>query len=143
MTDVAARVGIGQLKRLDEFNQKRRELAYRYFELLGDEKLGVTPARGDAGHSWHMFTLLPRYNRACPDRTTLRERMHARGIGLGIHYQALNQFSLYRNMGYREGQFPNAERIGIETVTLPLFPVMALPDVERVCAALADCLGLG
>ncbi|MBU6470845.1 MAG: DegT/DnrJ/EryC1/StrS aminotransferase family protein [Gammaproteobacteria bacterium] len=143
MTDVAAAVGLGQLKHLDEFNKKRRDLAYRYLDLLGDEKLGVVPARGDQGHSWHMFTLLPRYNRACPDRKTLRERMHARGIGLGIHYQALNQFSLYRNMGYREGQFPNAERIGLETVTLPLFPAMALADVERVRAALAACLEMG
>jgi dTDP-4-amino-4,6-dideoxygalactose transaminase len=143
MTDVAAAVGLGQLRHLDEFNKKRRQLAYRYFELLGDEKLGVVPVRGDEGHSWHMFTLLPRYNRTCPDRKTLRERIHVRGIGLGIHYQALNQFTLYKNMGYREGQFPNAERIGRETVTLPLFPAMALSDVDRVCAALAACLGIG
>ncbi|MGH8279716.1 MAG: DegT/DnrJ/EryC1/StrS family aminotransferase [Gammaproteobacteria bacterium] len=142
MTDVAAAVGLGQLRHLDEFNAQRRALAYRYFERLGDERLGVVPARGDAGHSWHMFTLLPRYNRACPDRTTLRARMQARGIGLGIHYQALNQFTLYKNMGYHAGQFPNAERIGRETVTLPLFPAMALSDVDRVCDALAACLEL-
>ena len=43
-------------------------------------------------------------------------------------------------MGYREGQFPNAERIGRETVTLPLFPAMALEDVDRVCRALRDTL---
>ncbi|MGA9852744.1 MAG: DegT/DnrJ/EryC1/StrS aminotransferase family protein [Gammaproteobacteria bacterium] len=141
MTDVAACVGLGQLKHLDVFNTKRRQLAYHYFELLADEKLGVVPARGDNGHSWHMFTLLPRYNSTCPDRKTLRERMHREhSIGLGIHYQALNQFTLYKNMGYREGQFPNAERIGSETVTLPLFPGMALSDVDRVCEALRDCL---
>lgn len=140
MTDVAACVGLAQLQRLDEFNRKRRQLAYRYFELLGDEKLGVVPARGDDGHSWHMFTLLPHYNKACPDRRTMRERMHKRGIGLGIHYQALNQFTLYKNMGYPEGSFPNAERIGRETVTLPLFPAMALSEVERVCDALGECL---
>ncbi len=140
MTDVAACVGLGQLKHLDEFNRKRRALACRYFELLGDERLGVVPARGDEGHSWHMFTLLPEYSHACPDRRTLRERMHRQGIGLGIHYQALNQFSFYRKLGYREGQFPNAERIGLETVTLPLFPAMQLSDVDRVCGALADCL---
>ncbi|MGH8370494.1 MAG: DegT/DnrJ/EryC1/StrS family aminotransferase, partial [Gammaproteobacteria bacterium] len=140
MTDVAARIGIEQLKRLDGFNDKRRQLAYRYFELLGDERLGVLPARGDEGHSWHMFTLLPHYNPRCPDRKTLKQRMHERGIGIGIHYQALNQFTLYRNMGYPEGRFPNAERIGLETVTLPLFPGMMLEEVDRVCAVLSDCL---
>lgn len=140
MTDVAARVGLGQLARLDEFNRKRRELAYRYFELLEDEQLVLLPAKGDAGHSWHMFTPLPHYKRYALDRATLKQRMHARGIGLGIHYQAINQFSFYRNMGYREGQFPNAERIGNETLTFPLFPTMQLQDVERVCEALRDCL---
>ncbi|HET7174595.1 MAG TPA: DegT/DnrJ/EryC1/StrS aminotransferase family protein [Gammaproteobacteria bacterium] len=140
MTDVAARVGIGQLKHLDEFNKKRRALAYRYLELLGDEELAVVPARGDAGHSWHMFTPLPLYKKYGLDRNTLKQRMHERGIGLGIHYQALNQFSFYREMGYREGQFPNAERIGLETLTFPLFPAMQMSDVDRVCDALRACL---
>ena len=140
MTDVAARVGIGQLARLDEFNAKRRALAHRYLELLGDEELAVVPAKGDAGHSWHMFTPLPHYKKYSLDRTTLKQRMHERGIGLGIHYQALNQFSLYQDMGYREGQFPNAERIGSETLTFPLFPTMQMSDVDRVCEALRACL---
>lgn len=140
MTDVAARVGIGQLAHLDEFNEKRRALAYRYLELLGEEELALMPARGDAGHSWHMFTPLPHYKKYKLDRTTLKQRMHEQGIGLGIHYQALNQFSFYRDMGYREGQFPNAERIGNETLTFPLFPSMQLSDVDRVCVALRACL---
>lgn len=140
MTDVAARIGIEQLKRLDCFNDKRRQLAYRYFELLADDRFGVLPARGDQGHSWHMFTLLPQYNAKCPDRAAFRQRMHEQGIGIGIHYQALNQFTLYQDMGYRTGQFPNAERIGLETVTLPLFPGMTLGDVDRVCDAVNRCL---
>ena len=61
--------------------------------------------------------------------------MKARGIGVGVHYPAIHLFSAYRALGYREGQFPNAERIGRETVTLPLFPAMDLQDVERVVAA--------
>jgi dTDP-4-amino-4,6-dideoxygalactose transaminase len=63
------------------------------------------------------------------------EAMKARGIGVGVHYPAIHLFSAYRALGYREGQFPNAERIGRETVTLPLYPAMDLQDVERVVAA--------
>ena len=48
--------------------------------------------------------------------------MHERGIGVGVHYPALHLFTAYRKLGYKEGDFPNAERIGRETVTLPLFP---------------------
>jgi dTDP-4-amino-4,6-dideoxygalactose transaminase len=64
--------------------------------------------------------------------------MKARGIGVGVHYPAIHLFSAYRALGYREGQFPNAERIGRETVTLPLFPAMELNDVERVVRAVNE-----
>ena len=64
--------------------------------------------------------------------------MHERGIGVGVHYPAVHLFTHYRSLGYRDGDFPNAERIGRETVTLPLFPAMTADDVDRVCAAVAD-----
>jgi dTDP-4-amino-4,6-dideoxygalactose transaminase len=136
LTDVAARVGLGQLPGLDARNAQRRALAERYFERLGDTNLGLLPARGDCGHSWHMFTLLPNYARFGGTRGDLRARLHAQGIGIGIHYQALHTLSFYQQFGYRLGQFPNAERIGRETITLPLFPAMRLADVDRVCDAL-------
>ncbi len=66
--------------------------------------------------------------------------MHERGIGVGVHYPALHLFTAYRKLGYKEGDFPNAERIGRETVTLPLFPAMQLSDVDRVCDAVSDIL---
>jgi len=66
--------------------------------------------------------------------------MHERGIAVGVHYPALHLFTAYRKLGYREGDFPNAERIGRETVTLPLFPTLQLADVDRVCDAVRDVL---
>ena len=66
--------------------------------------------------------------------------MKERGIGVGVHYPALHLFSLYHSLGFRDGDFPNAEDIGRRTVTLPLFPAMQDSDVERVCAALDEAL---
>ena len=140
LSDVAARIGLGQLGRLEEFNAKRRRLAMRYFELLAGDPPGVLPERGDAGHSWHMFTLLLPFERLGISRAGFQNAMKEKGIGVGVHYPALPGFSFYRAMGYREGDFPNAERIGRETVTLPLFPAMREADVERVCAALRQSL---
>jgi dTDP-4-amino-4,6-dideoxygalactose transaminase len=135
LSDVAAAVGLGQLRHLEEFNARRRALVARYFELWGEDPPLRLPARGDAGHSWHIFTpLLPLATRPI-SRGEFMAAMHARGIGVGVHYPAIHLFSAYRAFGYREGQFPNAERIGRETVTLPLFPGMAPGDVERVVAA--------
>jgi dTDP-4-amino-4,6-dideoxygalactose transaminase len=68
-------------------------------------------------------------------------RMRERAIGVGVHYPAIHLFSLYRSLGWREGQFPHAERIGKGIATLPLFPGMEARDVERVCEAVSRTLG--
>ncbi|MBS0399273.1 MAG: DegT/DnrJ/EryC1/StrS family aminotransferase, partial [Proteobacteria bacterium] len=140
LSDVAAQVGIDQLRRLDGFNRRRRELAELYFRELEGFSPVVLPARGDEGHSWHMFTLLIDFNAQRMTRVQFQKVMHERGIGIGIHYPSIPGFTCYRIMGYRPGDYPNAARIGRETVTLPLFPAMEDADVSRVCRAMRDVL---
>ena len=85
-------LGVGQLPHLERFNDKRRQLVARYFEHWGKEAPVRLPARGDQGHSWHMFApLLP----LGPGLTRLgfMEAMKAKGIGVGVHYPALHLFS--------------------------------------------------
>jgi dTDP-4-amino-4,6-dideoxygalactose transaminase len=135
LSDVAAAVGLGQLKRLEEFNAVRRALVARYYELWAQDAPVRLPERGDEGHSWHVFTPLLPLAQLTISRAQFMEAMKAQGIGTGVHYPAIHLFSAYRALGYREGQFPNAERIGRETVTLPLFPAMQMQDVERVVTA--------
>lgn len=141
LTDVAACVGLGQLRRLEQFNQRRRTLAARYFERLKTDPAMLLPARGDEGHSWHMFAPLLPLEHMRIGRPQFIEEMRKREVGVGIHYPALHLFSLYRKMGYRIGDFPNAERIGQSTVTLPLFPAMSENDVDRVCESCSGILG--
>lgn len=140
LSDVAARVGVGQLPLLDGFNARRRELVAHYFKHFDTDPACLLPARGDEGHSWHMFAPLLPLDRLSISRKQFIDAMHQRGLGVGIHYPALHLFSLYRELGYKEGDFPNAEKIGRETVTLPLFPAMELADVERVCAATGEII---
>ena len=137
LTDVAARIGLGQLERLGEFTDRRRQLARRYFECF-DRSLGCElPPEDFENSNWHMFqVLLP--SRA--PRAEFMARMREQGIGVGLHYPAIHLFSLYRSLGWREGQFPHAERVGRGIVTLPLFPAMRDGDVERVCRAVAQVL---
>jgi dTDP-4-amino-4,6-dideoxygalactose transaminase len=139
MSDVSARVGLGQLPHLDRFNEQRRALADDYFRLLADVDELELPARGD-GHCWHMFCPLLSRERTTLTREQFIHMMGDRRIALGIHYPAMHLFACYRKLGFREGDFPNAERIGSETVTLPLFPAMSTADVERVCTAIRDVL---
>jgi len=137
LTDVAARVGLGQLKHLEEFTARRRALAEHYFDCI-DAELGCDlPVMDFENCNWHMFQIvLPR------DivRAELMAALKERGIGSGVHYPVIHLFKLYRAMGFHEGMFPQAERVGAGILTLPLFPAMVNADVERVCEALADAI---
>ena len=137
LTDIAATIGLGQMKQLAGFTARRRELARRYFKTI-DPALGLGLPFADFENSnWHMFqVLLP----AGADRGRIIAAMKDKGIGVGVHYPALHLFSLYRRLGFKEGDFPNAERIGAAILTLPLFPLMQDSDVDRVCTALGTSL---
>jgi len=178
LTDVAARVGLGQLKRLDEFNAKRRALAQHYFKCFAAGGVGAslaTPSEGRAvspkppparnlapepgalgeralpatlalpvpdfeQSNWHMFQVVLPEGDDCPTRAQVMEKMHAAGIGTGVHYPPVHLFTLYRKLGWKAGNFPNAERVGRTILTLPLFPAMTNADVERVVETLAKIL---
>jgi len=140
LTDVAAQVGIDQLRRLDGFNARRLELAGRYFGELEAYSAVVLPARGDAGHSWHMFQLLIDFQAQGMSRAQFQRVMADRGIGIGVHYPCIPGLSYYRQQGYRPEDTPVAARVGRETVTLPLFPAMQDEDVVRVCRTLREVL---
>jgi dTDP-4-amino-4,6-dideoxygalactose transaminase len=140
MPDVSAALGLAQLPRLRQFNETRRALAGLYFEHWESNPPVRLPARGDAGHSWHIFAPLIPVDARGVNRQAFIKAMEKRKIGVGVHYPAMHLFAAYRAMGYREGQFPNAERIGRETVTLPLFPAMSAQDVDRVVQAVEPAL---
>ncbi len=137
MTDIAATIGLGQMKHLAAFTARRRELARRYFAAI-DPALGLgLPVADFNDCNWHMFqVLLP----AGTDRGKFINAMKEKSIGVGVHYPPLHLFSLYRALGFRGGDFPEAERIGAATLTLPLFPSMQDSDVDRVCSALTASL---
>ena len=140
LTDVAAQVGIDQLRRLDGFNARRRALAERYFEEFDGFKGVTLPSRGDSGHSWHMFQVLIDFRSRGVTRPAFQKIMAARGIGTGVHYPSIPSLTYYRDRGYREEDTPVAARVGRETLTLPMFPAMNDDDVVRVCRELRDVL---
>jgi dTDP-4-amino-4,6-dideoxygalactose transaminase len=143
LSDVSARLGLAQLERLDAWCRAREELAMHYFACLdGDELLTPErlPPRHNPGHSWNMFTVLLPLAAMAITRKEFMEGMHRQGIGTGLSYEAIHLTTLFRAKGWREGQFPVSERIGRETVTLPLHPEMTRSDVERVCEAVGKVL---
>jgi dTDP-4-amino-4,6-dideoxygalactose transaminase len=141
LSDVAAAVGLGQLRRLDAGNARRRELVRHYFQRLEPRlEADMLPLPGDEGHSWHIFAVLLPFAKLGFSRDGFIARMRERGIGIGVHYPSIPGLTYYRGLGHDPAAFPNAARIGAETVTLPLFPAMTPADVDRVCDALLALL---
>ncbi|WP_423371097.1 DegT/DnrJ/EryC1/StrS family aminotransferase [Burkholderia sp. LMG 32019] len=140
LTDVAARVGLGQLPHLDRFTAQRRTLARAYFDAFDGSaavKLGVgLPVADFENSNWHMFLITLPLERLTITRAEFMAQLKERGIGTGIHYPAIHLFTLYRARGFKEGMFPHAERYGASTVTLPLFTQMTEGDVRRVVDAI-------
>ncbi|HEX7272818.1 MAG TPA: DegT/DnrJ/EryC1/StrS aminotransferase family protein [Casimicrobiaceae bacterium] len=144
LPDVNARIGCAQLEKLPDFLARRRSLVGRYFARFATDPPCVLPPRpataGDDGYSWNMFCVLLPLERMTISRKAFREALESRGIATGVSYEALHLCTLGRRYGGHEGQFPNAERIARETVTLPLHAAMTEADVDRVCAAAAEVI---
>ncbi len=139
MTDVAAVIGLGQFAQLDAITAQRRKLARHYFKTLGkdfEKQTGAQlPLENFESANWHLFQVV------LPERITRADfmaRMKERNIGVGYHYAPIHLFKLYRALGFREGMFPVAERVGKQIVSLPMFYAMNESDVERTCAAMRE-----
>ena len=134
LSEVHCAIGLSQMKRLDEFVERRREIARLYFrELSGVEGLTLPPDK--EGHAWHLF--IARVN----------EELHGQFFGylrdndirLQVHYRPVPLQPYYRKKyGYKAGDFPEAEKYYRQAVSLPIFPLMTDDDVMRVCGVIKN-----
>ena len=150
MSDVSARLGLRQLEMLDAWNVHRRELASVYCKLLTpiarDSSMHIVlPASAhtgeEDGHSWNMFCVLLDFDALGFSRKAFIDAMHAKGVGIGISYEAMHLSTLFRAKGHQPGEFPNAERIARQTVTLPLHAGMTDIDVAHVVSRMMSAFG--
>jgi len=133
MSDVQAAMLLNQLPRLASQLERRQQIAQRYEEAFADLD-GVTfpTVPDDANSARHLFTIW--VDPAARDDTLAA--LQQRGIGVAVNYRAVHLLTYYRErFGYKEGDFPHAERIGASTITLPLYPLMSDADVDAVIDA--------
>ena len=136
MTDVQAALGLSQLDRLDAYVARRHELAHRYDALLAGLPLRPLAWRRDAYSALHLYVV--RVDAGV--HAAVFDRLRAAGIGVNLHYIPVHTQPYYAALGFRAGDFPEAERYYAEAITLPLFPRMADADQDRVVAALRAAL---
>ena len=140
MTDLAAGMGLAQLRKFPSMQRRRRALARRYTNLLGACDAYDLPVEGpDSVHAWHLYILRLRPGVLRVGRDRLIEELGARGIGTSVHFIPLHRHPFYRKaFGFRPGSFPNAERESARAITLPLYPALSDAAQGRVVNALLD-----
>jgi dTDP-4-amino-4,6-dideoxygalactose transaminase len=142
LTDIAAALGLHQLKRADAFQQRREALAARYDAALAGLPV-ILPPRAPAGerHAWHLYVLRLR-DEAPIGRDALIERLYAAGIGCSVHYIPLHLHPYWRERyDLRPERFPHSQHAFETMLSLPLYTRMREADVDRVAAALHEALG--
>jgi len=140
MMDIQAAIGLAQLRRLEEFIQRRTALAQLYLERLREVEEIQLPA-AEAGypvrHAWHLFTILVDIDRLTINRFEFMDALKEENIGTGLHFQAVHLHPFYREtFGFQRGDFPHAEYISDRILSLPLFPLMTESDVDDVVRAI-------
>jgi dTDP-4-amino-4,6-dideoxygalactose transaminase len=140
MTDVAAGLGLAQLRKFHEGQTRRRRLARRYTEFLSTCEGFDLPLETALGrHAWHLYIIRLRPGILRLGRDDLIEALARRGIGTSVHFLPLHLHSLYRSrFGYRAGSYPVTEAESARAISLPLYPGLGERRQDRVIGTLLD-----
>lgn len=141
MTDLQAALGVSQMKRLDGFVGRRHALARRYDEMLVGLPV-VTPwQHPDSYSGLHLYVI--RLDQTKTNRRQLHvfESLRSQGIGVNVHYIPVHTQPYYLNLGFKSGDFPQAERYYAEAISLPMFHGMTEGQQDAVVDALRKAVG--
>jgi dTDP-4-amino-4,6-dideoxygalactose transaminase len=120
-----------KLRHLATWTERRRAIAARYRDGLAGLGIGLPVERPATRHCYHQFTI------RVPDRDAVQQRLAARGVSTAVYYPLpLHLQPMYRELGYRPGDFPEAERAAREVLCLPIYPELTDAQVDEVVAAM-------
>jgi dTDP-4-amino-4,6-dideoxygalactose transaminase len=144
MFDLQAALALPQLAHIDEWQRRRQTYTDLYNQGLADIE-GLRPIRVKPNRysAYHLYVVMADRVRLGVSRDELLNRIAAAGIGVGVHFRSLTVQKFYREKyGFREGDFPVAERASEQVLSLPLYPAMHKSDVGRVIDTVHKVLGV-
>jgi dTDP-4-amino-4,6-dideoxygalactose transaminase len=129
LSDVHSALGLSQVRRLEAFVRRRREIAARYSEALsGDDRLRTPVERDGVESAWHLYVVQVAGERS--RRRPFFEALRRRQLGVQVHYIPVYHHPYYQRLGYRRGLCPVAEERYERSVSLPMYPAMTDTDVD-------------
>jgi dTDP-4-amino-4,6-dideoxygalactose transaminase len=129
MTELQAALGVSQMERLDAFVVRRHELAVRYDAML--QKLPVTTPwqRPDSYSGRHLYVIRLQLDKIDKTHHQVFKELREQGIGVNLHYIPVHTQPYYQSMGFKQGDFPEAERYYSEAISLPMY--QGLTDLQQ------------
>ena len=140
MTELQAALGLSQLQRLDAMQARRSALAERYDALLAGLPLRLPTRLPDRTLAWHLYAVELDTTRTSAQRAQVFDALRAADIGVNVHYIPIHTQPYYQRMGFKQGDFPVAERYYAQALSLPLFPSMTHAQQDQVVACLRSAL---
>ncbi|MBZ0156998.1 MAG: DegT/DnrJ/EryC1/StrS family aminotransferase [Alphaproteobacteria bacterium] len=142
MDNIQAALLVGQLKRIDELWERRDALYRRYEDALSPVKgITLTGTVPGSRHACHLFTIRVAGQVAGKERDSVLLELQESGVGVAVNYRPIHLLEYYRKyFGYKEGDFPIAEKIGGETISLPLYPLLRDEEAEYVIRAVMEAV---
>ena len=143
MMDLQAAIGIHQLKRVDANRERRQQIWDMYNKAFADLPLTIpAPVEPDTRHAYHLYTILIDDGKAGISRDDFLNAITTHNIGVGVHYLSIPEHPYYQEkFGWKQEDYPNAMRVGRQTVSLPLSAKLTDEDVEDVIKAVRKILG--
>jgi dTDP-4-amino-4,6-dideoxygalactose transaminase len=142
MMDLQAAIGIHQLKRIESYWQRRHEIWQEYNGAFADLPIELPPVpEPQTRHAYHLYTILVDEEKCGISRDAFLNAMTAWNIGVGVHYLSIPEHPYYqKTFGWQPEDYPNAMRIGRQTVSLPLSAKLTNQDVEDVIEAVKQII---
>lgn len=138
MTDLQAALGISQMERLDDLVARRHTLAARYDMLLEDLPISRPWQHPDSYSGLHLYVIRLQRQRLGRSHRAVFEGLRDRGIGVNLHYIPVHTQPYYQQMGFKSGDFPEAERYYAEAISLPIYSTLSDAQQVQVAAALHE-----
>lgn len=137
MFDIQASLGLHQLRKIDPFWKKRREIVQTYNEAFSKiEELGLIGEKPQIKNAHYLYILVFKTEKLKASRDRILAALQQENIGVGVHYRAIHLHPYYQQTyGFKRGDFPNAEYLSDRVISIPLFPKMTRPDVQDVIKA--------
>ncbi len=140
MTELQAALGVSQMERLDAYVSRRHELARRYDQFLQSMPVATPWQHEDSYSGLHLYVIRLQLQKIDKTHREVFDLLREHGIGVNLHYIPVHTQPYYQRMGFKQGDFPQAERYYAEAISLPMYQTLSDLQQDQVVSALQKVL---